>query len=612
MSKPAEIPTPKQLNHLPIVAHALNRLGVRRIIDELVPRDPRSRVSTGECIEVLVTAILLGHHTLYRVADLLRPFDLRVAFGFELADYTHFNDERLAKALTDLFHVAGVDATNSALLLAAIREYDLSIKRGHLDTTSASVHGEYAASLPPRDPDSSRAVPHVTRGYSKDRRPDLKQVIYGLSVNEDGVPIFGRVSSGNRADALELRHMLGRLQEALPNPADVLYVGDSKLFAAETLAQTSAYDLKFVTLMPRSFGLWETVYRRFLEDQHPAPVLKVKALGELDDEAEEDTRPRHYWRGRSFDVNYEFVFDGSDYTVPLRLVVVESDALRARKEGSVRRREAKERLRLEKLVTTHEGRVYACQADAERAMERVRQQAVEFHTVECSVVTSQQRVKRAKRGRPPKDETPQLETVWQVAVAFTPDAQRFEDVLRQETCFVLATNVLLAPGADRAAADRETVSSYDEQDAVERAFRWAKRPLHFAPVFLEREDRIAALGLVYVIALMVYALIQRDVRQRLHANETTMPGNKRWTDKPTAEVVFRLFENLHTVTVGGGLDARTYVTGLNTEQVRILDLLGVDLRSRQGVEFGEVRTPRPGERAFKPVRRVKREQPTIS
>ena len=136
------VPSSKRLDHLPVVAHALNRLGVRRVIDDLVPKDPRSHVSTGECVEVLVTAILLGSHTLYRVADLLRPYDLRVAFGFELAESRHFNDERLAKALTDLFHVAGVDATNSALLLAAIREYELTLNRLHLDTTSVSVCGD--------------------------------------------------------------------------------------------------------------------------------------------------------------------------------------------------------------------------------------------------------------------------------------------------------------------------------------------------------------------------------------------------------------------------------------------------------------------------------------
>ncbi len=199
--------------------------------------------------------------------------------------------------------------------------------------------------------------------------------------------------------------------------------------------------------------------------------------------------------------------------------------------------------------------------------------------------------------------------MWQIAVSFCSDPGAFARVFRRETCFVLVTNV--AAGKVRIEADRETLQAYDEQDTVERAFRWTKRPLQFAPVFLEREDRIAALGLVYVIALMVYALIQRDARQRLQQASTTMPGNKRWTDMPTTEVVFRLFENLNTVSLEDE-DAPIYVTGLNTEQVRVLDLLGVDLRAHPWVEFGQVRKPRPGERAFKPIPRPKRKKGAIS
>lgn len=605
------IPTTRRLDHLPIVANALNRLGVRKIIDELVPVDPRSLVTTGECVEVLVTAILLGKHTLYRVADYLQPYDLRVAFGSDAIDPPRFNDERLAKALTDVFYKAGVGSTNSRMLLAAIREYELSLRRIHMDTTSVSVHGEYPCSQEPVDPEALNAIPHVTHGYSKGRRPDLKQVIYGLSVTGDGaVPVFGRVSSGNRADALELRNMLERMQESLPDPASVTYVGDSKLFSGETLALISAHELKFVTLLSRSFGLWDEAYGRFLADVHPAPILKEKAIGELDEEAEEDTRPRHRWRGRSYDMTYEFEFDGSDYAVELRTLVVESDALKARKEGSIRRRETKERALLKKLQTTHDKRPYSCQKDAESALERLRKRTFTFHTVEQSVVTEQVRKKRTRRGRPRKGEAPEFETVWKIAIAFTADPDAFARVFRRETCFVLVTNV--PKGKDPIEADRDTLSTYDEQDTVERAFRWMKHPLQFAPIFLEREDRIAALGLVYVIALMVYALIQRDARQRLKQAGTTMPGNKRWTDNPTTEVVFRLYENLNTVSMDGDDEAPVYVTGLNTEQVRIFDLLGIDLRAQPRVEFGDVRKPRPGQRAFKPIPRPKRKKPSTS
>ena len=61
----------KRLDYLPIIGQALRRLGVRELVDGLVPRDPRSHVSTGECVEALIVAILHGKHTLDRIDELL-------------------------------------------------------------------------------------------------------------------------------------------------------------------------------------------------------------------------------------------------------------------------------------------------------------------------------------------------------------------------------------------------------------------------------------------------------------------------------------------------------------------------------------------------------------
>ncbi len=84
-----------------------------------------------------------------------------------------------------------------------------------------------------------------------------------------------------------------------------------------------------------------------------------------------------------------------------------------------------------------------------------------------------------------------------------------------------------------------------------------------------------------------------------------MPGNKGWTDKPTSEVIFRLFNDVNTVR-SGDPHASTYVVGLDTEQKRILDLLGVTALDQPGVEVAPLRTPKPGDRTFKPVPRSKR------
>lgn len=240
----------KKLEHLPIVKVALDRLDVAKTIDELVPPDPRNVVTTGECVEALVTTILMGCHTLYQVADTLEPFDCELAFSWG-DRVQHFTDERLAKALDHVFR-AGVPNVNAAFLANAIRAYGLDVSQSHFDTTSIKTYGDYYFSEEPDDPEDPQAIPHVTRGHSKDKRPDLKQILYGLTVSGDGgVPFVGRVASGNRSDVSEVRFNLRRLAEVLPNPSESLVVGDSKTFSGETFLLYRENNIGFVTLFSK-------------------------------------------------------------------------------------------------------------------------------------------------------------------------------------------------------------------------------------------------------------------------------------------------------------------------------------------------------------------------
>jgi len=111
---------------------------------------------------------------------------------------------------------------------------------------------------------------------------------------------------------------------------------------------------------------------------------------------------------------------------------------------------------------------------------------------------------------------------------------------------------------------------------------------------------------------MVYALIQRDARGRLVEAGTTMPGNRGqgWTDKPTTEVLFRLFEGVDTWR-GVDSDGYTLVMNTNTEQLRVLSLLGIELDSHaRRVRVVDPREPRRGERASKPRKRGKQKSKT--
>jgi len=86
--------------------------------------------------------------------------------------------------------------------------------------------------------------------------------------------------------------------------------------------------------------------------------------------------------------------------------------------------------------------------------------------------------------------------------------------------------------------DVEILQAYQDQNStVEPGFRWIKHPAATAPVWLENPARIAALAMLTVLGLLVYSVIQRQVRLYLRTYDQQRPGNKGMTATPTAAVV---------------------------------------------------------------------------
>ena len=101
---------------------------------------------------------------------------------------------------------------------------------------------------------------------------------------------------------------------------------------------------------------------------------------------------------------------------------------------------------------------------------------------------------------------------------------------------VLATTV-----PPEVCTDTEVLQAYQEQHiTVEPGFRWIKNPAAISPVWLEKPERIAALAMLTVVGLLVYAVIPRHVRLYLCEHERQIPGKKGLTATPTAVVVFAL------------------------------------------------------------------------
>ena len=186
---------------------------------------------------------------------------------------------------------------------------------------------------------------------------------------------------------------------------------------------------------------------------------------------------------------------------------------------------------------------FACAADAEAAISdyegrgqgrRGRKPRLwRYHALHYHVEAVHSPKKRTRRGRPPKAEAPEVEVRYRLVVH--PEAVVPPEDAHGWT--VLATTLRSEVGTDV-----ELLQAYQEQHiTVEPGFRWIKNPAAISPVWLEKPERIAALAMLTVVGLLVYAVSQRQVRLYLREHERHIPGNKGLTATPTAAVVFALF-----------------------------------------------------------------------
>jgi transposase len=115
-----------------------------------------------------------------------------------------------------------------------------------------------------------------------------------------------------------------------------------------------------------------------------------------------------------------------------------------------------------------------------------------------------------------------------------------------KACFVLGTNI----GASEL-SDAEVITAYNGQSCVESGFRFLKDPLFFvSSLFVKKPSRIDGLLMVMTLALLVYSVAQRRMRQQLTRHHETVPNQiNRPTMAPTLRWVFQLLEGIHCVRV---------------------------------------------------------------
>ena len=484
------------------------------------------------------------------------------------------NDYRLGQILEALF-AANRKQVCGAVALKALEVYAISTPWLHQDTTTIALYGTYEGEAPPdAQPTQDEEVPvppRPTYGHSKDGRDDLKQVLLSLGVSGDGgLPLRVGIRDGNTSDSLETPLAIEAcLTLGLAGVHGM--VADSQGYSQRTRGLCLEKGVGVVTLVPRTCAV-----RQELEvwGQHQSTLpLLVEKPGRPQDEA-----PRH-WRGQSVTrpVAVEYS-DGRVAQEALRFVVVHSSQLAQQQSHTYAVAQAKEAEGLTAHVRRVEARRFACVADAEAAIAEYegrgqgrrgrRPRPWRYHPVHYRVVTDTQRKRRTHRGRPAKTEALQLETAYRLVTA----VETLSRAEEENGWTVLATTV-----SQERCSDAEMLSAYQEQHtSVEPGFRWIKNPAAIRPVWLEKPERIAALAMLTVMGLLVYAVIQRQVRLYLQTHEQQVPGHKGETATPTAAVVLAFFEPVAVVHLLIDTTEVQQLYGLQAHHLLVCDALGLD------------------------------------
>ncbi len=545
-----------RLGALPILNHILQRLRLDEFLrDYLPPEDKRSRVPTATALLVLLSNLLLSREPLYGVGEWAARHapDL---LGLSADQLNGLNDDRVGRCLDRLFQS---DVASLVLVVAtqAITEFKVELDELHNDSTTVTFHGAYSNAAEEKARAGKKTLA-ITWGHNKDHRPDLKQLLYILTVSGDGgVPVHFQVQSGNVTDD-KTHQATWDLLCKLTGRRDFLYVADCKLATAENMAYIHQRGGRFLSVLPRTRGEDRAFREAVLQGQVQWQPIhdKHNERGEVVDHYSVCGSPVISAEG------YRLVWYHStrkaelDVEARIRQVSKASAQLTelSRKLASPRsryRQRAKVEEAVAEIVEAYGVAAWITTEIQERTVETYRQKG---------------------RGRPSEMTVYVRHVSSRFELSFRIDHERLNGERCCDGIFPLITNEL-------SLSERNLLLAYKQQPWIERRFTQMKTDFEVAPVYLKDVSRIQALLCVYFLVMLVEALLERELRRAMDREKIeSLPlyPESRPSRRPTSRRVIDLFEDVqrHSLVVGKK-PPLVFTTELTVLQREILRLLGM-------------------------------------
>lgn len=516
----------RTIGALPIINRMIERCRLYEILSFHLPaEDSRNRIETATAILLLVRNVLISREPLYGVGQWAAAF-VPELLQLREDQLKSLNDDRVGRALDRLFDVNFPDLVMD-ITRNVIREFDLDLSELHNDSTTIRLFGDYDAFEQPQMR-RGKATVAIRQGHSKDHRHDLKQLLYILTVTDDGgVPVYFSTDNGDRND--DVTHIpTWDLLRQMTGTTDFLYIADCKLASAENLGHIAREGGRFITILPKNRSEPRAMYKTLLENPES---LRWVLLYEVEDE--------HGVLRNRFKSLREEQLTGDGY----RLLWIHSmgkamsdDASRMKsiKKTTDDLSELRDRLQSPRSRMRDHPRVAG---EVEKIMQRrATDSLLQVEIIEQKEVTLKQKTpgRRSESTQYVREVKLRFDLTWEI------DAIQLERARRCDGIFPLITN-------DRSMTAEEVLRAYKRQPIIEKRFSQFKSDFHVAPVFLKEASRIESLLCVYFMALLLQTLLERELRRTMASQAIeSLPlyPESRDCKRPTARRVIDAMESI--------------------------------------------------------------------
>lgn len=432
----------KGVNQLALIVPIMRKLNIAGEVDRCCGTSPTNqpKISYGSTTEALIVNRLTSFTPMYSVSTWAEDLAIEEILGIppEL-----LNDDRIARTLDALdLHTQEIEA---AVAVNAITEFKTGTKLVHWDITTLLFQGEYEESE------------IVKFGYSRDHRPDKKQIATGLDVTHEGVPLMHEIYPGNTPDQKTVESNMKALQARLKESTFIV-VGDRKMLEGENL-KAMVKRCKFVGTLKLNNELKDLVVS-----------VPQKDYEEL----------RYQGRNGTKFFAAERALKGPK----VRVIIVWSED-KASRDAKNRKKKLGGML---------------------RALKKIKEKLNTRKYKNKNYVWEQ--IKKVVKGEYKKCIRWKLSGEdGELRLNYTIDREELARVKALEGRYVLATNV-------EEYSKEDVLRAYKSHHEIEGAFKNLKQCIRVRPIFLHKDGRIRALVFITVLALMVYSILQMLCRRK--------------------------------------------------------------------------------------------------